>query len=164
ATVESSRGSQRTTHLGVAHHRSARTGALAHPGLVSSAALWLRESRSPRTSRGAHRAIAHYHHPRQDELRPATPPPARHDRENSQNSSISSYSVRASSGPLLHPHSRPSIPARSVGSDDQCAATRRRTSPPIRSSRGGNRQAHPPCQLACVKLDSTTSGFETQAP
>src|SRR5262249_47432300 len=72
----------------------ARTGALAHPGLVSSAALWLRESRSPRTSRGAHRAIAHYHHPRQDELGPATPPPARHDRENSQNSSFTRTHAR----------------------------------------------------------------------
>jgi hypothetical protein len=48
----------------------------------SARLLWFRQSRSPRANRGAHRAIAHHHHPRQDDQRPAAPLPARHDQKN----------------------------------------------------------------------------------
>jgi hypothetical protein len=67
-SAKPSPGSQRPTHLGPAHHRPARVGFVACPGLVSSSALWLFQSRLTRASSCAHRANAHHHLPRPNDL------------------------------------------------------------------------------------------------
>ena len=124
-----------TTHFSVAHHRSARARVIAPAGLVPSAALWFRQSRSPRAACGAHRAIAHHYHSRPDDLRPATAPLARHDRENPQDSSLSSHPLRSEGGPFLHPHARSSLSARCLGSVGPCASRGACTRPPLRTHR-----------------------------
>ena len=95
APVESSRGSQRPTHLRPTDHRSARTGVVAPPGLISSPALRFRQSRATRTTRGAHwQTPATITQGRMTyDLRRLRL--TRHDRKNPQNPLLPSHPVRA---------------------------------------------------------------------
>ena len=139
APVEPSRGSQRTTHRGLAHHRSSRAGVVAHSGLLSSAALWFRQSRPARATRSAHRANAHNHHSGENDVRPATPSSPRHDRANPQDPSLPGHWVRIAGRSVLHPRPRSPLPSRRGRAHVQRASGQSRFGQPVRQTRGGNR-------------------------
>ena len=112
AEVESAGGGEWATGGGSAHHGSARPGALASAGVVPSAALRFRQSRSAGTPRSPHRPRARSHHPRQNDVRPEAPSSARHDREGSPDASVPGHKLRLPCCPVFYQDPCPALSPR----------------------------------------------------